>query len=75
MPTADAVAKAFAPLVFQALRDIGKNRVSDADVARLRRLLPEKDRKELLKNIRYAPGWMQPVVKAVAQDEEAIAHG
>lgn len=64
-----------APLVFQALRDIGKNRVSGADVARLRQLLPEKDRKELLKNIRYAPGWMQPVLKAIAQDEEVIAHG
>lgn len=64
-----------APLVFQALRDIGKKRVSDADVARLRQLLSEKDRKELLKNIRFAPVWMQSVLKSIAQDEKVIAHG
>jgi hypothetical protein len=64
-----------APLVFQALRDIGKNRISDDDIARLRQLLPEKDRKELLENLRFAPVWMQPVLKAIAQNGEVVDHG
>lgn len=72
-PSTLAVSGRVAPLVFQALRDIGRTRVSDADVSRLRNLLPEKDRKSLLRSLRFAPVWMQAVLKAIA--EETDSHG
>lgn len=55
-----------APLVLQALRDIGRKRIADADVIRLRQVLSEKDRKVLLRFLVFAPAWMQPVLKAIA---------
>jgi len=66
-PSTLAVSGRVAPLVFQALRDIGRKRVSDADISRLRQILPEKDRKALLRSIRFAPVWMQSVLAAVAE--------
>jgi hypothetical protein len=69
-PSTLAVSGRVAPLVFQALRDIGRTRISDADISRLRQILPEKDRKALLRNIRVAPVWMQPVLKAVAEGKD-----
>jgi hypothetical protein len=66
-PSTLAASGRVAPLVFQALRDIGRTRISDADISRLRQILPEKDRKALLRNIRVAPVWMQPVLKAIAE--------
>ncbi len=74
-PSTLAVRGRVAPLVFQALRDIGRKRVSDADIARLRHILPEKDRKELLRSLRFAPVWMQPVLKAIAEGKEQTTHG
>ena len=59
--------KADAQKVFQALRDIGRTRVSDEDVKRLRQILPEKDRKSLLRSVRFAPIWMQAVLEAIAE--------
>jgi hypothetical protein len=66
-PSTLAVSGRVAPFVFQALRDIGLKRVSDADVSRLRQILPEKDRKALSRSIRFAPGWMQPVLAAIVE--------
>ena len=74
-PSVLAVGGRVAPLVFQALRDVGRKRVSEADVIRLRHLLPGNDRKSLLRSLRYAPIWMQPVLKAIAEEKEADSHG
>ena len=74
-PSTLAVGGRVAPLVFQALRDIGRKRVSDTDVSRLRQLLPGKDRKSLLRCIRFAPVWMQPVLKAIAENKKVGSYG
>jgi hypothetical protein len=74
-PSTLAAGGRVAPLVFQALRDIGRKRVSDADVSRLRQLLPDKDRKSLLRCIRFAPVWMQPVLKAIAENKKVGSYG
>lgn len=74
-PSTLAVNGRMAPLVFQALRDIGRKRVSNADISRLRQLLPGKDRKSLLCSLRYAPAWMQPVLKSIAEEKEKDSHG
>ncbi len=74
-PSTLAASGRVAPLVFQALRDIGRKRVSKDDIRCLRQLLPEKDRGELLRNLQHAPVWMQPVLRAIAKQEEEAAHG
>lgn len=55
--------------VFQALRYIGKDRIDDQVIAKLARLLGDKDRALLSKQSRHVPAWMHPVVQQI------IAHG
>ena len=74
-PSTLAVGGRVAPLVLQALRDIGRKRVSDADVTRLRQLLPENDRKALVRSIGFAPAWMRPILTAISEGKEAGSHG
>lgn len=54
------------PLVFQALRSIGKGRVSSQVIEKLSRKLGPKDKKELLRNIPYAAAWMRPIIEDIA---------
>ena len=65
-PRTMAVSGRVAPVVFQALRDLGRNGVLESHIARLRRLLKQKDKQDLLKNLQYAPGWMKPVLFQIA---------
>ena len=55
-----------APLVFQALRHLGRNGVTQEVVQRLRLALSQKDKAELTDNIGYAAGWMMPVIERVS---------
>ncbi len=55
-----------APLVFQALRHLGRTGVTQEVVHRLRLVLSQKDKAELKDNIGYAAGWMVPVIERVA---------
>ena len=74
-PRTMAVSGRVAPLVFQALRDLRHNGVSDSHIAHLRRLLKQRDKKELLDNLRHAPGWMRPVLLQVAEATPEEEHG
>ena len=51
--------------VFQALRYVGKDRVDDQVIAKLARLLDDKDRALLSKQSRHVPIWMHPVVQQI----------
>lgn len=53
-------------LVIQALRYIGKTRVTDDTVRRLARVLPPRDRRRLLKDAVHAPAWVADVMQRVA---------
>lgn len=53
--------------VIQALRWIGRRNVDDRTVAILRRRLSERDKQQLLKDLRYAPAWIAEVMRRVAQ--------
>ncbi len=64
MATSDRVSG----LVIQALRSIGKDHVDDSTVKILRGKLSMDDRKSLLKDIHYAPGWMGALFREVAAD-------
>lgn len=56
-------------LVIQALRHIGQRNVDDKVISILRTNLSRKDKNQLLKDIRYAPGWIAAIMKQIAQDE------
>ena len=74
-PRTMAVSGRIAPIVFQALRDLRRNGVSKSHVARLCRLLRQKDKQDLLKNLPYAPGWMKPILLQVAGQSAKADHG
>jgi len=57
--------------VIQALRWLGQRNVDDTTIARLRRRLSETERKQLLKDLRYAPTWVAKAMRRMSQPESA----
>jgi hypothetical protein len=53
-------------LVFAALRGLGKANVSLERVAHLQKMLPLKQRAQLLKDLPLAPVWMHPFLRHIA---------
>ena len=51
--------------VFQALRYVGKDGVTDTVINKLARTLSDKDRDLLVKQSRDVPAWMQPVIQQI----------
>lgn len=60
-------------LVFAALRGLGKQHVTLQRVAHLRKLLPAKERVQLLKDLPLAPVWMHPYLRHIAGDDGSPA--
>jgi len=52
--------------VIQALRHIGRRNVNDKTLALLKRQLTKQDRAQLLKDLRYAPGWIADILRRLA---------
>jgi hypothetical protein len=69
-PRAMASAGRVSGVVIQALRHIGKRHTDDAVVAGLQKRLTANDKKQLLKDIRYAPAWIAAILRRVAGPEE-----
>ena len=55
-------------LVVQALRYLGKDRVSDEIITHLKQKLSRNEKNELLKNIRYSTEWIYEIVQKIAKD-------
>jgi hypothetical protein len=55
--------------IIQALRYLGKSQVDDQVIAILRRQLTDADKKELLKDIKYAPAWVAAIFRRLAVEE------
>jgi Family of unknown function (DUF6088) len=55
-------------LVIQALRYIGKERLDDALIRRLRSLLPEAEKRRLVKAARFGVDWIYETAKKVAEN-------
>ena len=68
-PRVMATAGRVSGLVIQALRHIGQRHVDDSTVARLQKRLSGDDRKQLLRDIRYAPAWIAAILRRVAGPE------
>jgi hypothetical protein len=54
--------------IFQALRYLGKDGVTPDLVARLRRLIQPRDRLDIQRSMKLAPGWMQPALQRICQE-------
>jgi hypothetical protein len=63
MATADRISG----LVFQALRFIGRSYIDDKVVRILRERLSAKHKRTLIADLRYAPAWMEKVVRKLQE--------
>jgi hypothetical protein len=57
-------------LVIQALRHLGQRHVDDRLISQLRTRLNDDDKRQLLKDIIYAPAWIADVMRGVATPEK-----
>jgi hypothetical protein len=64
-----AAAGRLSGLLIQALRELGKEHVTPARRAHLKRTLPANKRQELIKDIRLAPAWMHPIFRELAEED------
>jgi Family of unknown function (DUF6088) len=62
-----AAAGRLSGLLIQALRHLGKEHVTTERVAHLKRTLPAAKRRELMKDLKLAPAWMQPILRELAE--------
>ncbi len=54
-------------LLVQALRELGKEHITPERIEHLKRTIPLDVRQELLKDIRFAPEWIHPIFKKLAE--------
>jgi hypothetical protein len=64
-----ALAGKVSRFVFSGLRAIGKANITTERIAHLRRDLKPEHRKQLLRDLRYAPAWMHPYLRTIASEE------
>ena len=64
-----ATAGRLSGLLIQALRELGKDNVTTERREHLKRILPLDKRQDLLKDIRFAPEWMNTIFKELASED------
>ncbi|TVQ19117.1 MAG: hypothetical protein EA382_16800 [Spirochaetaceae bacterium] len=67
-PRAMATAGRTSGLVIQALRHLGKDRVSEDTVSRIRERLTDLERGQLERDIPYASAWIAEIMRALSVD-------
>lgn len=66
-----ALASDVSRFVFSGLRAIGKANITAQRIAHLRKELKPEHRKQLLRDLRYAPAWMHPHLRTIAGENPA----
>jgi hypothetical protein len=66
-PREMATAGRISGLVIQALRYLGKGYVDPPVIAQLNKHLSDDDKKQLIKDISYAPGWIAAIMRKIAK--------
>jgi Family of unknown function (DUF6088) len=64
-----AAAGRLSGLLIQALRELGEEHVTLERRAHLKRTIPARKRRELIKDLRLAPAWMHPIFRELAEEE------
>jgi hypothetical protein len=62
-----AAAGRLSGLLMQAFRHLGKEHITPQRMAHLKRTLPAKERKQLMKDLALAPTWMHPLFRELAE--------
>ena len=57
-------------LVMAGLRAVGRQQVTPARLAHLRKLLMPVDRRRLLQDLRYVPAWMHSHLRFIAGEKK-----
>jgi hypothetical protein len=65
-----ATAGRISGLVIQALRNLGRQHVDEDVIAQLDRRLDTEDRKQLLKDVRFAPAWIADIMRRLGKKKE-----
>ena len=63
-----AMAGRLSGLLVQALRELGKEHITPERIEHLKRTIPLDARRELLKDIRFAPEWMHSIFRKLAEE-------
>lgn len=63
-----AAAGRLSGLLMQAFRHLGQEHITPQRMAHLKRTLPGKERKQLLKDLALAPTWMHPFFRDLAEN-------
>ena len=63
-----AAAGRLSGLLIQALRELGKDHVTPERRDHLKRTIPAEKRRELIKDLKLAPAWMQPIFRELAEE-------
>jgi len=61
-----ATANKISGLVIQALRYLGKDNITQVEIAKLKMRLSPSDRNQLVADIRYAPEWIAEIFRELA---------
>ncbi len=61
-----ATVKKISGLVIQALRYLGKDNITQEEIAKLKMRLSPSERKQLIADIRYAPEWIAEIFRELA---------
>ena len=56
-------------LVIEALRELGKANIDEIVISKLQERLGEKEKRQLLKDLHYAPEWMQKHLRLIAEGQ------
>lgn len=70
-PRAMATAGRTSGLVIQALRHLGQDRVTGETVSRVREQLTHAERRQMEKDVPYAPAWIAEVLRTLSAEEGA----
>lgn len=62
-----ATAGKISGLVIQGLRHLGKRRVDDRVLGILRRRLTASDKRQLVRDLRFAPAWVARIIREIAE--------
>lgn len=57
-------------VIIQALKHLGKDNVDDKVLAHLRRMLPKRDKANLIRDARYGTDWILGAAQKIAQKDE-----
>jgi hypothetical protein len=70
-PLNTATAGRISHLLIQALRHIGRKHIDESVIHVLRKRLRDDDRKQITKDLRYAPAWIAEIMREIAKPERA----